>query len=108
MPVGLAGRYVDHIAHHQLPWCFAFATNESCPHRNGQDLAAFMSVPKSPRARREADIVAHAIICCEDGIHVYSACESLRGLLGSRVRFVSGADQLHCEICLYCNILLIW
>ena len=92
VPVRLTSRYMHHIANHQLPWCFAFSTDEARSHRDCQDLSTLVRVPECSCAGSEADIIAHAVLCCEDGVHVYGACERLRGLLRGGVRFVSGTD----------------
>ena len=92
VPVRLASRNVHYISHQQLSRRLAFRANKSRSNRNRQDLAAFMRVPECACAWSEANIVAHAIVCCEDGVHVHRSCEGFGGLLGGGVGFVGGAD----------------
>ena len=92
MPVRLARRNVHYISHHQLPRCLAFRANKSRSDRDRQNLAALVRVPECSCAGSEANVVAHAIVCREDGVHVHRSCEGFGGLLGGSVWFVGGAD----------------
>jgi hypothetical protein len=92
MPVRLASRDVHYISHQQLPRSLALGANKPRPNRDCQDLASLMRVPECSCARSEADVVSHAIVRREDGVHVHRSCEGLGRLLGGSVRLVSGAD----------------
>lgn len=92
MPMSFASWDMHYIANQELPRCLAFGANEACSHRNRQDLPALVRVPKSACARSEADVVSHAVIGGEDGIHVHRTCEGFGGLLGGSVGLVGGAN----------------
>ena len=92
MPMCLASRNMHYISYEQLPGSLALGANKACPDRDGQNLPALVRVPEGASARSEADVVSHAIICCEDGVHVHRPCEGFGGLLGGSVGFVGGAD----------------
>lgn len=96
MPMRLASRHMHHITHLQTAGSFALRTNKARTHRDGQNLATLVRVPECACSGREADIVAHAVVCCEDRVHVDRAGEGFGGLFGGRVGFVGGADELHC------------
>jgi len=98
MPVCLACGNVHYISHQQLPRCLALGADEPRANRDCQNLTALVRVPECSCARSEADVVSHAVVGCEDRIHVHRSREGLGGLLGSSVGLVGGADQLHCEI----------
>lgn len=95
VPMCLAGGNVHDIAHAQLLGLLALGADQPCPHRDGQDLASLVPVPECAGAGCEADVVPHTVAGREDGVHEHLACERLGRLLGSRVRFVGGADELH-------------
>ena len=101
MPVRLAGRYMHYISHHQLPRRLAFGANKPRSDRDSQDLAALVRVPECACAGSEADVVAHAVVGREDGVHVYRSCEGFGGLLGGGVGLVGGADQLHFDVLVF-------
>lgn len=81
VPMRLARRHMHHITNPEPLGLLAFRAHKACAHSDSQDLAALMRVPESACAGREADVVAHAVVGREDRVHVYSACESFRGLL---------------------------
>lgn len=81
MPMRLSRRHMDHIADLQTPGCFTFRANETRAHGDSEDLTALVRVPERACAWCEADVVAHAVVCREDRVHVYCACEGFRGLL---------------------------
>lgn len=68
------------IADHQLARRLALGAHEPRAHRDGQDLAALVRVPERAGARREADVVAHAVVGREDRVHVDCSGESFGGL----------------------------
>ena len=91
MPMRLAGRNMHDIAHHQPSRLLSFTTDQSSPHRHGENLSALVRVPERAGAGREADVVGHAVGGAEDGIHVYDAGEGRGGLFGGGVGCVGGA-----------------
>lgn len=85
MPMRLPSRNMHHIADLQSPWLLTFTANQSLANGDSQDLPAFVSMPVSPGAGRETNIVAHAVFSSEDRVHVHRARESFGGLArGSR------------------------
>jgi hypothetical protein len=92
MPMRLPSRNMHNIAHQKLPRSLALGANKARSNRDSQNLTALVRVPERAGARSEADVVAHAVVGRENGIHVYCACESFGGLLGRGVEFVGGAD----------------
>lgn len=109
---------MNNITDLQPSGLLTFRADESCSHRNGQNLTSFVRVPvcsstlyevleyiyiidysgKSQIARRtrsEANVVAHAIFCIEDGIHMDCSRECFCWLSGCCVGFVRTADELH-------------
>lgn len=95
MPMRLASRHMHHISHLQTAWSLALRANKPGTHRDGQNLTTLVRVPECACSRREADVVAHAVVGREDWIHVHCACEGFGGLFGGCVGFVGGADELH-------------
>lgn len=92
MPMRLASRNVHYISHKQLPRRLAFGAHKPRPDRDRQNLPTLVRVPECTSAGSEADVVSHAVVCGEDGVHVYRPREGLGGLLGGGVGFVGGAD----------------
>jgi len=68
MPVLLISRNMHHIADPQTLGWLAFGADEASPQCHRQDLAPFVVVPEGAGARREADVVGHAVVGLEDGI----------------------------------------
>jgi hypothetical protein len=97
MPMRLTGRNVHNIPNQKLPRRLAFGADKARSNRDRQDLSALVRVPERAGPRGEADVVAHTVVGRENGIHMHCSCEGFGGLLGSRVGFMSGADELHCD-----------
>lgn len=95
MPMRLASGNMHNITNLQPSGLLPFRTDKTSSHGHSQDLASLVCVPEGPRSRGEADIVAHAVVRFEDGIHVHIAGESFCGLLRGSVRLVGAADELH-------------
>ena len=98
MPMRLPPGNMHDIAHLQPLRLLALGANQARPHRHGQNLAALVRVPEGARSGREADVVAHAVVCGEDGVHVHCSCEGFGGLPGVGVGFVGAADELHFDL----------
>jgi len=70
---------------HHVPYLkpvrlLSFAADEAGTHGDCQDLATFVGMPERASARSKANIVAHAVISHEDGIHVDCAGKGLSRL----------------------------
>jgi hypothetical protein len=92
MPMRLTSRYMHNVSHQKLPRSLAFRANKARSNRDSQNLPALVRVPECAGARCEADVVAHAVVGCENGIHVYCSGEGFGGLFGGGVGLVGGAN----------------
>lgn len=97
MPMRLTSGDMNYISHLQSPWRLSFRTDQTCPHRHGQNLAVLVSVPECSGSRGEADVVSHAgvIIGVEDRVHVDCAAKGFCGLSGGGVGFVGAFCDDH-------------